>query len=78
MKNLASYLVLLALTTLACELPSIFPASTRLPMLIMFLAAAKFLIVGFRFMDLRRAHRAWQAAYLGFTALFLTFFHFAT
>lgn len=78
MKNLPTYLVLLALTALAWGLPSVLPERGSLPRLIMLLAAAKFLIVGFLFMDLRRAHRAWQTAYLGFTALFLTFFHFAT
>lgn len=49
------------------------PASRQLPVL-MSLAAAKFLIVGMGFMDLRRAHWAWKAGFSAFAVLFLVLF----
>lgn len=62
--NLAIYLLLLGLTALA------FPADGRL-LLVMSLAVAKFLIVGFGFMDLRHAHPAWKVGFTTFALLFL-------
>lgn len=65
--NLAIYLVLVALTAIA------FPAA-RHPAFLMTLAGLKCLLVGFVFMDLRRAHPVWRLAFAGFVALFLLLF----
>lgn len=71
MANLLTYLGLIALTAVAALVSG---EAAGPPILIMLLAAAKFLLVVFLFMDLRRAHAAWKCAILGFTALFLTLF----
>lgn len=61
------YLALLVLTALA------FTAASH-PAVVMGLAGIKFLLVGFFFMDLRRAHAAWRFGFAGFVVLFLTLF----
>lgn len=65
--NLVFYLVLIALTAIT------FPAA-RHPSFLMALAGLKCLLVGFVFMDLRRAHLVWRLGFAGFVAIFLTLF----
>lgn len=76
MTNLLTYLGLIALTAAAALVSGTSGEATRPPILLMLLAAAKLLLVVFLFMELRRAHSAWKAGILGFTALFLSLFLF--
>lgn len=61
------YLALLLLTAVT------FAAASH-PAVVMGFAGIKFLLVGFFFMDLRRAHIAWRFGFAGFVVLFLILF----
>ncbi len=74
MNHHLTYLALLILTGLSVLLTRWIPAHALLPALIMFFATFKFLLVAFRFMEMRRGHLAWKAGLLGFSLLFLAAF----
>ncbi len=65
--NRLIYLTLLLLTVIAFTVASH-------PSLLMGLVGTKFLLVGFFFMDLRRAHAAWRIGFAGFVVLYLILF----
>lgn len=73
MNHLVTYLVLLALTVASVFVAERFPQLDMLPLAIMGLATAKFLLVAFRFMEMRRGHLVWKVGLIGFSSLFLVF-----
>lgn len=73
MNHLATYLVLLALTAVSVFVAERFPQLVLLPLAVMALATTKFLLVAFRFMEMRRGHLIWKAGLVGFATLFLVF-----
>ncbi|MCB1129597.1 MAG: cytochrome C oxidase subunit IV family protein [Verrucomicrobiae bacterium] len=78
MNHLVTYFVLLALTATSILLAERFPQLDMLPLAIMGLATAKFLLVAFRFMEMRRGHLAWKVGLIGFSTLFLVFLSIAS
>jgi hypothetical protein len=75
MKNNLFYtLALLFLLTIATALVSNFSLATKITSvaLLMLLAAAKFLLVAFRFMELHKAHGFWKAAMIVLVALIVS------
>lgn len=73
MNHLATYLALLVLTTASILLAERFPQLDTLTLAVMGLAIAKFLLVAFRFMEMRRGHLVWKVGLIGFGTLFLAF-----
>lgn len=73
MNHLATYLFLLALTAVSVFVAERFPQFDLLPLAVMALATIKFLLVAFRFMEMRRGHLIWKAGLVGFATLFLAF-----
>ncbi len=73
MNHLATYLVLLALTAVSVFAAERFPQLDLLPLAVMALATTKFLLVAFRFMEMRRGHLAWKVGLIGCSTLFLVF-----
>lgn len=78
MNHLATYLVLLALTAASIVLAKCFPQLDMQPLPVMALATAKFLLVAFRFMEMRLGHLVWKTGLIGFSTLFFVFFFVAS
>ncbi len=71
MKNLNTLILLLVLTGLAALVSNSSLGGALLPLLILSLAMIKLLLVAFEFMELKKAHRFWQAALISTVVIFL-------
>ena len=66
---LSVYVILLFLTLVSAVISSASFLSKTIVLLLMGLAAAKFILVAFHFMELKKAHAFWKYLILGFGGL---------